>query len=44
LRATFVFVAPPSLEDLAKRLVGRGTETVEQIKKRLSNAKDEINR
>jgi guanylate kinase len=44
LRATFVFVAPPSLEDLAKRLVGRGTENVEQIKKRLSNAKDEINR
>lgn len=44
LKAIFVFVAPPSLEDLAKRLVGRGTESVEQIKRRLGNAKDEINR
>ncbi len=44
LDAIFVFVAPPSLEDLARRLVGRGTETVEQIKKRLSNAKAEISR
>ncbi|KAL6748634.1 P-loop containing nucleoside triphosphate hydrolase protein [Haematococcus lacustris] len=43
LRAIFVFVAPPSLEDLAKRLVGRGTESVAQIKKRQEAAKDEIN-
>jgi len=43
LKAIFVFIAPPSLEDLAKRLVGRGTESVEQIKRRLGNAKNEIN-
>lgn len=43
LEAIFVFVAPPSLEDLARRLVGRGTETVQQIQRRLNNAKSEIN-
>lgn len=41
--AIFVFVAPPSLEDLARRLAGRGTETAEQIHLRMSNAKGEIN-
>ena len=40
----FVFVAPPSLEDLAKRLAGRATETPEQMQRRLGNAKAEINR
>lgn len=44
LKAIFVFVAPPSLEDLANRLAGRGTETVEQITRRLNNAKAEIER
>jgi guanylate kinase len=44
LRAIFVFIAPPSLEDLANRLAGRGTETVEQITRRLNNAKAEIER
>lgn len=44
LKAIYVFVAPPSLEDLARRLIGRGTETQEQIHKRLNNAKAEINR
>ncbi len=43
-RAMFVFVAPPSLEDLAKRLAGRATETPEQMQHRLGNAKAEINR
>ncbi|KXZ54697.1 hypothetical protein GPECTOR_4g765 [Gonium pectorale] len=42
LRGIFVFIAPPSLEDLANRLAGRGTETVEQITRRLNNAKAEI--
>jgi guanylate kinase len=44
LDGLFVFVAPPSLEDLARRLVGRGTETAEQVERRLGNAKAEINR
>lgn len=40
--ACLIFVLPPSLEDLKKRLVGRGTETEEQIKKRFDSALDEI--
>lgn len=44
LKGIFVFIAPPSLEDLANRLAGRGTETVEQITRRLHNAKQEIER
>ncbi len=31
-----IFIAPPSLEELKKRLIGRGTETEEAIQKRLS--------
>ena len=30
----FVFVLPPSLEELKNRIVGRGTETEEEIEKR----------
>jgi guanylate kinase len=37
-----VFMAPPSLESLKQRLVGRGTETIEQIEKRLSRASEEL--
>ena len=44
LQAIFVFIAPPSLEDLAKRLNARGTEDLESINQRLANAKAEINR
>ena len=39
--AVFVFVLPPSLEDLEARLRGRGTETDEVIAKRLERAKAE---
>ncbi|KAL9265283.1 Guanylate kinase 2-like protein [Drosera capensis] len=42
LEAIFVFVCPPSFEDLEKRLRARGTETEEQIQKRLRNAKVEL--
>ncbi|KAF5802217.1 putative guanylate kinase [Helianthus annuus] len=42
LEATFVFVCPPSFEELEKRLRARGTETEEQIEKRLRNAKAEL--
>ena len=44
LRAIFVFVAPPSVEELEKRLRGRGTEKEEQVQQRLTNAKQEIAR
>ena len=39
----FVFVLPPSLEELKNRIVGRGTETEEEIEKRFSCAFKEIN-
>ncbi|QPG76479.1 guanylate kinase [Brettanomyces nanus] len=42
LNARFVFVAPPSLEELKKRLEGRGTETAESLSKRLSAAEAEL--
>ena len=37
-----VFIAPPSFEELERRLVGRGTETSEQQAKRLETAKIEL--
>ena len=39
--AVLLFITPPSAEVLEKRLRGRGTETDEVIKKRLSRAKEE---
>lgn len=40
--ATFVFLAPPSWEELVRRLVGRGTETAEQREQRLATARAEL--
>lgn len=40
--ATFVFLAPPSWEELVRRLVGRGTETAEEQQRRLETAKLEL--
>lgn len=37
-----VFIAPPSFEELKRRLIGRGTETAEQQAKRLETAKVEL--
>ena len=37
-----VFIAPPSFEELERRLIGRGTETPEQQAKRLETAKIEV--
>lgn len=39
----FIFVLPPSLQELKSRIVGRGTETAEEIEKRFSCAFEEIN-
>ena len=44
LRAIFVFLAPPSVEELEARLRGRGTETDEQVQTRLATAKQELAR
>mgnify|MGYP003500516968 FL=1 len=38
----FIFLLPPSLEELAARLKGRGTETEESLHRRLGAAADEI--
>lgn len=42
LDAVFVFVSPPSMEELEARLRGRGTEKEESIQKRLANAAGEM--
>lgn len=39
--AILVFLTPPSASELKKRLVGRGTETEEEIAKRLKRASEE---
>ena len=40
--AVMVFIAPPSFEELAARLRGRGTEDEEKVQKRLETAKEEL--
>lgn len=37
-----IFVSPPSLEELEKRLLARGSETMESLTERIQNAKDEM--
>jgi guanylate kinase len=37
-----VFIEPPSLEELRRRLVGRGTETPEAIERRMKTAEIEL--
>ncbi|WP_077622072.1 guanylate kinase [Sediminibacillus massiliensis] len=41
-QGVFIFLIPPSLEELKNRIVGRGTETEELVKNRLLEAKKEI--
>lgn len=40
--AVLIFLTPPSMSELEKRLIERGTETSEKIKLRLSRAAEEI--
>lgn len=42
LPCKYVFIKPPSEEELRKRLSGRGTETAASLEKRLNNAKKEL--
>lgn len=42
LNAKYLFIAPPSIDELRQRLVGRGTETEETIQKRLDAATREL--
>ena len=41
-RALSVFIQPPSVEELRKRLVGRGTDTPEVIESRIAKAEYEL--
>ena len=38
----YVFVAPPDMESLRRRLVGRGTDAPEVVERRLKKAEDEM--
>jgi guanylate kinase len=40
--ALFVFLAPPSWDELVRRLVGRGTESHEERERRLQTAREEL--
>ncbi|MGG5174271.1 guanylate kinase [Pseudarthrobacter sp. J1763] len=40
--ARFVFLSPPSWDEMVRRLVGRGTETPEEQQRRLETAKLEL--
>jgi len=37
----YVFIAPPSFDELKRRLIGRGTESPEVLERRLKKAEDE---
>lgn len=39
---TFIFLLPPSLEELRRRITGRGTESEESLARRLAATRDEI--
>jgi guanylate kinase len=41
-RVTSVFIMPPSLDVLLKRLSSRGTDSKDEVSRRMKNARDEI--
>jgi guanylate kinase len=41
-QARFVFLAPPSWDELVRRLAGRGTEDPEEVERRLATARIEL--
>jgi guanylate kinase len=38
----YVFIAPPNMAELERRLRGRGTEAEEAVRLRIANAQDEL--
>ena len=38
----YIYILPPSLEELKRRIIGRGTDSAESIERRLSCAREEI--
>ncbi|NLN97798.1 MAG: guanylate kinase [Eubacteriaceae bacterium] len=41
-KAVYIFIAPPSMEELRRRIHSRGTETKEEMERRLSCAYEEM--
>ncbi len=41
-QALTVFIQPPSIEELRRRLVGRGTDSLEKIEQRIAKAGEEL--
>jgi guanylate kinase len=39
---TFIFIAPPSEDELRRRLAGRGDESDETLEQRLQRAREEL--
>lgn len=39
----FIFILPPSMEELKKRIIGRGSETEDSLDRRFKSAFEEIN-
>lgn len=44
IEGTYILITPPSMEELARRLSTRGTESPEQLERRLARAKEELQR
>jgi len=44
VEAVFLFIAPPSLEELERRIVNRGSESSKALRKRISLAEEELSR
>jgi guanylate kinase len=42
LRPKYIFIAPPSIETLKDRLLGRKSESEESLQRRIGNAKAEV--
>jgi guanylate kinase len=42
-KGVYIFISPPSLEELERRLAGRSTESESAMATRLTNAKEEMN-
>ena len=42
MKAEFVFIKPPSFEELSRRLRGRGTDSSEAVELRLKNCQHEL--
>ena len=42
IEAIYIFIAPPNIETLKERLIGRATDSIEIINKRVENAKREL--